>query len=226
MKHILVIEDDPAIRNDIEDGLAEEDYEVFTESDGIGGYKHARSPSIDLILLDVMLPGKDGLKICSELREADINTPVMMLTCKSDEIDKVLGLEVGADDYMTKPFSMRELKARVKALLRRSHELKKGIEVASFGDLQFDFVRQEAFKNYYRLKFSSKEFQIMKFFFEHEGQVLDSDTLLTEVWGYDGFPITCTVDNYIISIRKKIEDDPTEPKHLLTVHTFCYKFVK
>ncbi len=226
MKRILVVEDDPAIRLALEAGLTEDNYEVFTASDGIEGFKQAKSPSIDLILLDIMLPGKDGLEICGELRKADINTLVMMLTSKSDEIDKVLGLEVGADDYMTKPFSMRELKARVKALLRRTQELKKGIEEASFGDLHFDFKKQEAFKNKNPLKFSAKEFQIMKLFFEHEGHVLDRDKLLNEVWGYDVFPTTRTVDNYILSIRKKIEDNSSNPKHLLTVHTSGYKFVK
>jgi DNA-binding response OmpR family regulator len=226
MKKILVVEDDPAIRLALEAGLTEDNYDVFTVSDGIEGFQQAKSPSIDLILLDIILPGKDGMEICGELRKAGINTLVMMLTSKSDEIDKVLGLEIGADDYMTKPFSIRELKARVKALLRRTQDLKKGIEEASFGDLHFDFVRQEALKNYYRIKFSSKEFQIMKLFFEHEGQVLDRDKLLNEVWGYDVFPTTRTVDNYILSIRKKIEDDPSNPKHLLTVHTTGYKFVK
>ena len=226
MKKILVVEDDPAIRLALEAGLTEDNYDVLLASDGIDGLKQAKSPTLDLILLDINLPGKDGLEICGELRKDGINTLVMMLTSKSDEIDKVLGLEIGADDYVTKPFSMRELKARVKALLRRTQELKKGIEESSFDNLHFDFKKQEAFKNKKPFKLSAKEFQIVKLFLEHEGQVLDRDKLLNEVWGYDVFPTTRTVDNYILSIRKKIEDDPGDPKHLLTVHTSGYKFVK
>ncbi len=226
MKRILVIEDDPAIRLALETGLAEDNYEVLLASEGIDGLKQARNPSVDLILLDLMLPGKDGMEICSELRKEGINTLVMMLTSKSDEIDKVLGLEIGADDYLTKPFSIRELKARIKALLRRTQDLKKGIEESSFSDLHFDFKKQEASKKKILIKLSAKEFQIVKFFIEHEGEVLGRDKLLDEVWGYDVFPTTRTVDNYILSIRKKIEDNPAEPKHLITVHTSGYKFVK
>ena len=226
MKKILVIEDDPAIRTGLEAGLTEDGYDVFVASDGIDGFKQAKNPSIDLILLDIMLPGMDGMEICSGLRKEGINTLVMMLTGKSEEIDKVLGLEIGADDYMTKPFSIRELKARIKALLRRTQQLKKGIEDAIFGDLNFDFKKQEATKKKLPLKLSAKEFQIIKFFIEHEGEVLGRDRLLDEVWGYDVFPTTRTVDNYILSIRKKIEDDPAEPKHLITVPTAGYKFVK
>src|ERR1019366_3922153 len=175
MKKILVIEDDPAIRLALEAGLTEDNYDVLLASEGIDGLKQAKSPTLDLILLDINLPGKDGLEICGDLRKAGINTLVMMLTSKSDEIDKVLGLEIGADDYVTKPFSMRELKARVKALLRRTQELKKGIEEASFSNLHFDFVKQEAFKNKKPFKLSAKEFQIVKLFLEHEGQVLERD---------------------------------------------------
>jgi DNA-binding response OmpR family regulator len=226
MKKILIIEDDPAIQTALQASLSEDGYDVFKASDGIEGFKQAKNPSIDLILLDIMLPGKDGMEICSALRREGINTLVMMLTSKNEEIDKVLGLEIGADDYMTKPFSIRELKARIKALLRRTQELKKGIEETSFGDLDFDFKKQEARKKKTPLKLSAKEFQIIKFFVEHEGEVLGRDKLLDEVWGYDVFPTTRTVDNYILSIRKKIEDDPSEPKHLLTVHTSGYKFVK
>jgi two-component system alkaline phosphatase synthesis response regulator PhoP len=226
MKKILVIEDDPAICTALEAGLTEDGYDVLMSQDGIDGFKQAKNPSVDLILLDIMLPGKDGMEICSGLRKEGVNTLVMMLTGKSEEIDKVLGLEIGADDYMTKPFSIRELKARIKALLRRTQELKKGIEEASFADLDFDFKKQEAFKKKTPLKLSAKEFQIIKFFIEHEGEVLGRDKLLDEVWGYDVFPTTRTVDNYILSIRKKIEDDPAEPKHLITVPTAGYKFIK
>ena len=226
MKKILVVEDDPAIRKALEAGLSEDNYDVLLAEDGIDGLRQAKNPSIDLILLDLQLPGKDGMEICSELRKEGVNTLVMMLTSRSEENDKILGLEIGADDYMTKPFSIRELKARIKALLRRTQDLKKGIEETSFGNLHFDFKKQEALKQKSPLKLSAKEFQIIKFFIEHEGEVLGRDKLLDEVWGYDVFPTTRTVDNYILSIRKKIEDDPSEPKHLITVHTSGYKFVK
>ena len=226
MKKILVVEDDPAIRLALEAGLSEDSYDVILAVDGTEGFRQAKNPSIDIILLDIMLPGKDGLEICRDLRAEGVQTLVMMLTSKNDEIDKVLGLEIGADDYMTKPFSIRELKARIKALLRRTQELKKGIEEFSFGDLHFDFKKQEALKNRIPIKLSAKEFQIIKFFIEHEGVVLSRDKLLDEVWGYDVFPTTRTVDNYILSIRKKIEEDPATPKHLITVHTSGYKFIK
>src|SRR4051812_44665604 len=166
MKKILVIEDDSAIRTALIAGLTEDNYDVLVAADGIEGFKQGKNPSVDLILLDIMLPGKDGMEICSELRREGINTLVMMLTSKNDEIDKVLGLEIGADDYMTKPFSIRELKARIKALLRRTQALKQGMEEVSFGDLHFDFKKQEALKKKKPLKLSAKEFQIVKFFLE------------------------------------------------------------
>jgi len=225
MKRILIVEDDSAIRLGLSESLTEDGYDVITAEDGTDGAKKAQSPAIDLIILDIMLPGKNGLDVCRELRAANINTLVMMLTSKNEEIDKVLGLEVGADDYMTKPFSIRELKARIKALLRRAGELKTGIDVVTFGDVRIDFAKQEAVKGSVALKLSTKEFQILKFFSEHEGKVVTRDMLLDSVWGYNSFPTTRTVDNYILSLRKKIEDIPAEPKYLVTVHTSGYKFV-
>jgi DNA-binding response OmpR family regulator len=225
MKRILIVEDDPAIRLGLSESLAEENYDVITAEDANDGQKKAQSSAVDLIILDIMLPGKNGIDICKELRSANINTLVMMLTSKNEEIDKVLGLEVGADDYMTKPFSIRELKARIKALLRRTTDFHAGVEQCSFGDVHFDFAKQEAKKADAPLKLSTKEFQIMKFFFEREGQVVTRDMLLDAVWGYNVFPTTRTVDNYILSLRKKIETDPSEPKHLITVHTSGYKFM-
>ncbi|HYM20150.1 MAG TPA: response regulator transcription factor [Candidatus Kapabacteria bacterium] len=225
MKRILIIEDDPAIRLGLEESLTAEGYQMMTASDGADGFIKAQSPNVDLIILDLMLPAKGGMDICRDLRAASNNVLVMMLTSKNEEIDKVLGLEVGADDYMTKPFGIRELQARIKALFRRSGELKKGVEVASFGFVNVDFVKQELLRNGEVEKCSTKEFQILKFFLEHESQVVTRDMLLDAVWGYDVFPTTRTVDNYILSLRKKIEDTPSEPKYLLTVHTSGYKFV-
>jgi DNA-binding response OmpR family regulator len=172
------------------------------------------------------LPGKDGMEICRELRKDGINTPILMLTSKKEEMDKVLGLELGADDYVTKPFSVRELKARVKALLRRKAEIKKDLEEYSFGSIHIDFKKQEAMKKNKHLKLSSREFEILKYLILHEGEVVTRDMLLDDVWGYENFPTTRTVDNYILSLRKKIEENPSKPKHLLTVHTSGYKFVK
>jgi DNA-binding response OmpR family regulator len=173
-----------------------------------------------------MLPKKNGQDVCKQLRAEGVNTPILMLTSKSDEMDKVLGLELGADDYMTKPFSIRELHARIKALLRRHGEGKKDIDTIAFGNVDIDFKKQEANRKKQPLKLSAKEFEILKYFILHEGEVITRDMLLDEVWGYETFPTTRTVDNYILTIRKKIEDDPSEPKHLLTVHTAGYKFVK
>jgi DNA-binding response OmpR family regulator len=226
MKRILVVEDDPAILKGLVASFEEEHYEVYTATDGEKGYQLGKKENIDLIILDVMLPGKNGQDVCRDLRKDGVNTPILMLTSKKQEMDKVLGLELGADDYVTKPFSIRELHARVKALLRRKGELKKGIEEFSFGGISVDFKKQEAKKKGKALKLSAKEFEILHYFVQREGEVVTREMLLDDVWGYTNFPTTRTVDNYILSIRKKIEDDPSKPKHLLTVHTAGYKFMK
>ncbi len=225
MKRILLIEDDPAISIGLEAALTQEGYVVVTAADGNSGALKAKDPTIDLILLDIMLPGKDGMEICKELRHENNRVLVLMLTSKNEEIDKVLGLEIGADDYVTKPFSIRELLARIKALLRRSNELKMGIEQIAFGPVTVDFTKHELSLLGAPQRLSTKEFQILKFFVEREGQVVTRDMLLDSVWGYTVFPTTRTVDNYILSLRKKIEMEPSEPKHLLTVHTSGYRFV-
>ena len=226
MKRILIIEDDPAISKGLTDALKEEHYEVVSESDGEKGFKFAQNENIALIILDLMLPSKNGIEICSDLRKKGINTPILMLTSKKEEMDKVLGLEVGADDYLTKPFSVRELLARIKALLRRKNEIVKDIEDYSFANIQIDFKRQVATKNNKPIELSTTEFKILKYFIEHEGEVVTRDNLLDKLWGYDVFPTSRTVDNYILSIRKQIEDDPSNPKHLITVPKAGYKFVK
>ncbi|MBI1805070.1 MAG: response regulator transcription factor [Ignavibacteriae bacterium] len=226
MKRILIIEDDPAIVRGLEAALGEEHYTLLTAREGEKGYLMAKRENIDLIILDIVLPKKSGLDICKDLRKDEINTPILMLTSKKEEIDKVMGLEIGADDYVTKPFSLRELKARIHALLRRKAELKMEIDEYSFGTVDVDFKKQEANKNKRPIRLSSKEFDVLKFFIRHEGEVVTRHMLLDEVWGYEQDPTTRTVDNYILSLRKKIEDIPTKPKHLLTVHTTGYKFVK
>jgi len=226
MKRILIVEDDPAISRGLTDALREEHYEVVTEEDGEKGYKFAQNENIALIILDLMLPSKNGIEICTDLRKKGINTPILILTSKKEEMDKVLGLEIGADDYVTKPFSVRELMARIKALLRRKQEIVKDIEEYAFGAVQIDFKKQVASKNNKPIDLSTTEFKILKYFIEHEGEVVTRDNLLDKVWGFDVFPTSRTVDNYILSIRKQIEENPSEPNHLITVPKAGYKFVK
>lgn len=226
MKRILIIEDDPSIRLGLTDSLEEEHYDVVSAIDGEIGYQKAKNENVDLIILDLMLPKKNGQEVCRQLRQEGISTPIIMLTSKGSEMDKVLGLELGADDYVTKPFSLREFHARIKALLRRQGELKKDLDEYAFGNVYIDFKKQEAIKNNQQMKLSTKEFEILKYFIIHESEVITRDMLLDDVWGYDTYPTTRTVDNYILTLRKKIEDNPAEPKHLLTVHTAGYKFLK
>lgn len=226
MKRILIVEDDPAILHGLQESLTLEHYEILTATDGDTGYKIAKRENIDLIILDLMLPGKNGQTICRELRGEGVHTPIIMLTSKGSETDKVVGLELGADDYVTKPFSIRELQARINAVLRRKPEMKKDIDEYDFGNVHVDFKKQEAFKNKETVKLSSKEFDLLKYFIQHESEVVTRDMMLDDVWGYEEFPTTRTIDNYILSIRKKIEDDPSEPKHLITIHTSGYKFLK
>jgi len=226
MKTILIIEDDPSISKGLEENLKAEGYKVKCESNGESGYKTALNSNPDLIILDLALPGKDGLDICKDLRKLGNNVLILMLTVRKEEIDKVLGLEMGADDYVTKPFSLRELEARIKALLRRRQEIEKDIDKFRFGNITLDFKRMEASKGKNQVKLSLKEFEIMKYFIKHEGEVISRNMLLDEIWGYDTFPTTRTVDNFILMIRKKLEDNPSVPNHILTFHSAGYKFVK
>lgn len=226
MKKILLVEDDPAILKGLTVSLEAENYIIKSASDGEKGYQLAKNENVDLIILDIMLPSKNGLDICRDLRKDGINTPILMLTSKKDEIDKVLGLEIGADDYVTKPFSLRELQARIKAILRRKSEMTKSIDDFSFDGINLDFKKMEAVKDGEPIKLSALEFKILKYLIEREGDVVSRDKLLDDVWGYEAFPTTRTVDNYILSIRKKIENNPAEPVHILTMHKSGYKFVR
>ena len=226
MKKILIIEDDPAIQYGLIEALEEEHYQIISADDGEEGYQKAQKENIDLIILDLVLPSKNGIEICKDLRKLQVTIPILMLTGKKEEVDIVLGLEIGADDYVTKPFSLKELIARIKALLRREKKTKNELEDFSFGDIFLDFKKQEANKKSISLELSTTEFNILKHFIQYEGEVVSRHQLLDEVWGYDNFPTTRTVDNFILNIRKKIEEDPANPKHLLTIHKAGYKFVK
>jgi DNA-binding response OmpR family regulator len=226
MTKILVIEDDPGFLKGLEESLHSEGYSIVTETDGKRGFNLAANDNHDLIILDIMLPSMSGFDICKNLRMKNISTPVIMLTAKSDEADKVLGLELGADDYVTKPFGIRELIALINAVMRRKKSIEQDFDNYSFSDFKLDFKKMEVAKGKNRVKLSLKEFELLKYFIKNIGEVISRNTLLEEVWGYDVFPTTRTVDNYILMLRKKLETNPSVPKHLLTIHSAGYKFVK
>jgi len=226
MTKILLVEDDPAIRLAITESLAAENYTVDEVNNAAEAFKKVTNENYDLILLDLILPDMDGIELCKKLRDEDIRVPVIMVTSRKDEIDKIMGLEIGADDYITKPFSMRELLARMKALLRRVSFDSSKLSKYSFGNISVDFKKFEALKNGKPIKLSATEYRVLHYFIQHEGEVISRDKFLDDVWGYDSFPTTRTVDNFILSLRKKIEDNPSEPKHLITVHKIGYKFSK
>ena len=226
MKKILIIEDDPATLAGLEETLKEEHFEVMGVLSGSLGYEKATTGKFDLIILDLILPDLNGIEICKNIRNKGVGTPILMLTSRKEEMDKVLGLELGADDYVTKPFSVKELVARVKALLRRQSELIKDIEEYSFGDIYVNFKSHEVRRKNKDIQISAMELKILKYLVTREGEVIERNKLLDEVWGYENFPSTRTVDNFILSLRKKIEDDPSKPTHLLTIFGAGYKFVK
>lgn len=225
MKKILIIEDDPSISNGLEIAFKNEKFNVKTINDGGVGYNEALKKDFDLMILDLMLPSKNGFDICKELRINNVQKPILMLTSKANEIDKVLGLEIGADDYVTKPFSIRELLARVNALIRRA-ENKPHDDLITFGNIKVNFKNNEVTKDCEPVFLTVTELKLLKYFIEHEAEVLSRDQLLNEVWGYDHFPTTRTIDNYVLSLRKKLEPDHTHPLHFVTVHTTGYKFMK
>lgn len=226
MKTILIIEDDAAIAKGLEEAFKAEHFAVLTAGTGEKGFRMATQNSVDIITLDLKLPDRNGEDVCRDLRQKGITTPILVLSSKKEEMDKVLLLETGADDYVTKPFGIRELMARVKTLLRRRSDVVNDVEEYAFGDVEIDFRKQEATKRKKPVKLSTKEFDILRFLVTHEGIVVTRDMLLNEVWGYETFPTTRTVDNYILSLRKKLEANPSTPKHILTVHTSGYKFLK
>lgn len=225
MKSILLIEDDPAISLGLKT-ILEEEFRLQFAEDGINGLSKAIEFKPDLVILDLMLPGKDGFEICKEIRKANINSLILILSSKKEEIDKVMAFEIGADDYVTKPFSLMELRMRVKALLRRNTILAIESHDLVFGDITLKPKNMDAYKNGKPLCLSAKEFNILMYLFERDGQVVPRSELLDMIWGYESMPTTRTVDNYILSIRKKIETKLSQPKHLVTVHTIGYKLIK
>jgi two-component system alkaline phosphatase synthesis response regulator PhoP len=224
MRKVLIVEDDQAMAVALRDGFTYEGYAVHVARDGAAGLRMAEERSHDLLILDVMLPRMSGLDVCRQLRSAGNYTPIIMLTARGQEIDKVLGLKTGADDYVTKPFSFLELMARVEAVLRRTSKSLESVEKVSFGDVEMNFKTFEASKGGRALELSPREFKMMKYFVEHRGEVVTRDQLLDHVWGYEGLPLTRTVDMHIAKLRQKIEDTPSDPHHVITVHRVGYKF--
>jgi DNA-binding response OmpR family regulator len=226
MSTILVIEDDPAILRGLADNLRYESYSVLTATSGEAGLAAAGQHKPDLLILDLMLPGLSGYEVCRRLRSQGNQMPILMLTARGEEADRVLGLDLGADDYVTKPFSIRELLARVRALLRRAQPGKPGLpDELRFGDVSVDFRSYEATRGGQPLELTRKEFGVLRYLASRAGEVLTRDELLNEVWGYESYPTTRTVDNHIASLRAKIERDPAEPEYLRTVHGVGYKFM-
>ena len=225
MTKILIVEDEPNMVAGLRDNFEFEGYEVLSAADGIAGLECALQESPDIVLLDVMMPRMSGLEVCKQLKAQRPSIPIIMLTARGQEVDKVVGLELGADDYVTKPFSIRELLARVKAVLRRSRPIPDQKARYNFGDVELDLHSCQVLRQGKLLDFSSKEFELLKYFLLHPGQTLSRDRLLEEVWGYEHFPTTRTVDAHIVRLRQKVEPKPEEPRFILTVHGTGYKFV-
>jgi len=223
-RRILIIEDDQAMLSALRLGFEHEGYLVETAGDGAKGMRCALANDSDLLILDVMLPKMSGLDLCRQLRASGNKTPVIMLTARGQEFDKVVGLKVGADDYVTKPFSFLELLARVEAVLRRSHHID-AIDTYSFGNIILDFKALTATKAQKALDLSIREFNILKVFVENRETVVTRDKLLHEVWGYNRFSLTRTVDTHIVKLRQKIEDDPKNPRYIITVPRIGYRFM-
>ena len=226
MKKILIIEDEKDLIKGLKLNLSDEGFEVDWAVNGVEGLRKAIEEAPDLIILDIMLPEMDGLEVCRKLRQKNINIPVIMLTAKGGEIDKVVGLEIGADDYMTKPFSIRELLARIKARLRNVEKEGKPVpELYSFGDIEIDFARFKIRRKGKEQDMTSLETDILRYFVIHRGEVVSRNDLLDKIWGYQSYPTTRTVDNHILKLRKKIEEDPSHPRYILSVYGGGYRFI-
>jgi DNA-binding response OmpR family regulator len=223
-KKILIIEDDTSILRGLKDNLELEGYKVITETNGAEGLKLALEKDADLLLLDIMLPGMNGYEICRRVKKEKPDLLIIMLTARGSEMDKVSGLDIGADDYITKPFSLPELLARIRASFRRIKDEPDIPDEYSFGNIRLDFKKLKGFHNDKEIKLSSKEFAIMEYFIRHEGEAVHRHDLLNEVWGYEALPTTRTIDNFILDLRKKLEENPSKPKYIESVRDIGYRF--
>jgi len=224
MPKVLIVEDDDSMATALNDGFQYEGYEVVLVRDGAEGLRMSQKAKPDLMILDVMLPKMNGLDVCREIRKAGNPVPIIMLTARSQEIDKVLGLKLGADDYVTKPFGFLELMARVEAVLRRASGRAAQVESYQFGDVTADFEKGEIRKKGELLEFSQREIRLLQYLIDNRGKVVAREKLLDSVWDYDSAPVTRTVDMHIAKLRKKIEESPAEPRYIVTVHGMGYKF--
>ncbi len=228
MKHILIVDDEPSMREGLADNLIFEGYQIEMASNGIEALDKLKTQTFDLVVLDVMMPEMSGFDVCKQVRLDGNQVPIILLTAKGTEIDKVLGLELGADDYITKPFSLRELIARIKAILRRfennnSKNLTTNLE--AIGLLQVDFKNYQAKIADKEIKLSHREFEVLHYLWVHRQKVVSRDDLLKNIWGYNEFPTTRTIDNFILKLRQIVEANPNDPKVILTVHGLGYKML-
>ncbi|MBK5297040.1 MAG: response regulator transcription factor [Vicinamibacteria bacterium] len=224
MPRVLLVEDEPGLVMTLTDRLAAEGYDVVSATDGDTGLQRACSEVFDVVLLDGMLPGRDGFDVCRTLRQRNVVTPILMLTARGQVVDRVVGLKLGADDYLVKPFEMTELLARVEALLRRVPPVPAQAEAYQFGDVHIDFRKAEVRRLGQLIDVSAREFKLLKYFIEHRGATLSRDELLNQVWGYHAMPSTRTVDVHIAWLRQKLELNPRRPEHIHTIHGLGYKF--
>jgi DNA-binding response OmpR family regulator len=225
MSRILVVEDDPAILRGLADSLRRESYEVLTAADGESAWRLVEQKNPDLMILDLMLPKMSGYEVCRKMRGKSLNTPILMLTARGEEGDRVLGLDLGADDYVAKPFSLRELLARVRALLRRAQPARALLDELRVNDVVIDFRSYEAHKGGLPLEMTRREFQLLRALASRPGEVITRSELLDQVWGLEAYPTTRTVDNHMAGLRARLEQDPAQPRHLLTVRGVGYKWV-
>ena len=230
-RRILLVEDEPSLVLTLTDRLVSEGYQVETAGDGEEGLSRALEGSFDLILLDVMLPGRDGFEVCRELRSRGVEIPIVMLTARGQVVDRVVGLKLGADDYVTKPFEMIELLARMEALFRRARApvtasggAGTGVGTYAFGDARVDFRQGQVFRDGAPVPLSALEFKLLAYFIQNRGALVTRDELLDKVWGYDAMPTTRTVDVHVASLRQKLEKNPSRPEYILTVHRRGYRF--
>ena len=225
-KRLLLVEDEPGLQLALSDRLSSEGYAVETAGDGNVAVQRATGEPFDIIVLDVMLPGRDGFDVAKAIRQQGIQTPILMLTARTQVVDRVVGLKLGADDYLTKPFETIELLARLEALLRRAPSAVSGVSLEryQFGDIAVDVRKAEVSQKGALLDLSAKEFHLLKYFIEHRGATLSREELLQEVWGYDNTPSTRTVDVHVAWLRQKLEPNPRVPQYILTVHGLGYKF--